>query len=111
RKSFVRTLAIDIGGTKFSVASFEDERMIHRESRATNREGGPEWMLGEIASIVRNWGRFDRCGIGFGGPVEFARQRVALSTHVGGWRDFPLTERIAELLDVPIVMDNDANAG
>jgi len=106
-----RTLAIDIGGTKFTVAFFDDERMLRRESRPTNRDGGPEWMLGEIVSIARSWGRFDRCGIGFGGPVEFARQRVALSTHVGGWRDFPLCERIAELLHVPVLMDNDANAG
>jgi glucokinase len=53
----------------------------------------------------------DRCGIGFGGPVDFARQRVALSTHVGGWQDFPLVERIREMLEVPVTIDNDANAG
>lgn len=106
----MNTLAIDIGGTNFSVALFENQRMTRRESRATHREGGPEWMLNQIASIVRPW-TFDRCGVGFGGPVDFPNQRVALSTHVGGWNDFPLIERLTAALSVPVVMDNDANAG
>lgn len=107
----MNTFAIDIGGTKFTVARFENHRMVRRESRPTNRAGGPAWMLAEIESIAREWRPFDRCGIGFGGPVEFAKQRVALSTHVGGWQDFPLAARVSELLGVPAVMDNDANAG
>src|SRR5215472_11707560 len=107
----MRTLAIDVGGTKFSIAVFENERMVRRESRATDRAGGPDWMVGEIESIVRDWHPFDRCGIGFGGPVDFPRQRVALSTHVGGWRDFPLVERIRALTGSPVAIDNDANAG
>jgi glucokinase len=36
---------------------------------------------------------------------------VALSTHVGGWRDFRLTDWVRDLLGVPAIMDNDANAG
>src|ERR1700676_5012751 len=107
----MNTLAIDVGGTKFSLALFENSRIIRRESRATDREGGPEWMLSQIGSIATAWPPFERCGIGFGGPVDFGRQRVALSTHVSGWRDFPLVERICEMLKVQVVIDNDANAG
>src|ERR1700678_2668088 len=91
-------LAIDIGGTKFSLALFDGDPLIQRESRPTHRDGGPEWMLAEIEKIVRVWPPIDRCGIGFGGPVDFARQRVTLSTHVAGWQDFPLVERITEIL-------------
>jgi glucokinase len=109
------SLSIDIGGTKFSLAIFEGATMTHRESRPTNRDGGPEWMLAEIETIARAWPHFDRCGIGFGGPVDFERQRIALSTHADGWRDFPLVERISEMFRVPVVhnvvVDNDANAG
>lgn len=106
----MKILAVDIGGTKFSVALFDDSRMIHRESRATDREGGPEWMVAQIEAIAKGW-KMDRCGIGFGGPVDFKAQKVALSTHVGGWKDFPLVERIEKLFGVPAVMDNDANVG
>ncbi|SPF52593.1 ROK family protein (putative glucokinase) [Candidatus Sulfopaludibacter sp. SbA4] len=107
-------LAIDIGGTKFSMAVFDRRRMVRRESRATDAAGGREWMLARIREIVAAWRLdfpFERCGIGFGGPVDFAGQRVVLSTHVGGWRDFDLCGFVSELSGAPAIMDNDANAG
>ena len=108
------TLAIDIGGTKFSMAVFEGDSKRERASRATDREGGREWMLDQIAAIARDWmGRYQlrRCGIGFGGPVEFDKQRIALSTHVGGWSNFDLPQHLESALGLRPVMDNDANAG
>jgi len=110
----VLILAIDIGGTKFSMAVFDGRRMVRRESRATDAAGGREWMLDRIREIVTAWRHdfpFDRCGIGFGGPVDFAAQRVVLSTHVGGWRDFDLCGFVLDLTGAPVIMDNDANAG
>jgi len=107
----VSTLAIDIGGTKFTLALFEGGRMTRRETCPTDREQGREWMLRQIEGILRAWAGIDRCGIGFGGPVDFARQRVALSTHVGGWQEFPLSQYVQDLLGVPTIMDNDANVG
>lgn len=118
----VHTLAIDIGGTKLAVALFEDGRMTRREVRATDREAGREGMLRQVEEIVRRWTRevpVRRCGIGFGGPVDFARQRVGLSTHVGGWQDFPLPEHLRQLAGgavstdtvMDVIMDNDANLG
>ncbi len=111
----MNTLAIDIGGTKLAVALFEGGRMTRRELRATDREAGREGMLRQVEEIVLGWTRevsIQRCGIGFGGPVDFARQRVALSTHAGGWQDFPLPGHLQQLLGIPvIIMDNDANLG
>jgi glucokinase len=106
----MNTLAIDIGGTKFSVALFEGETMTRRESRSTDREGGPDWMVSQIERLASAW-KFDRCGIGFGGPVDFGKQTVALSTHVGGWGDFPLVDKVNQAFGVPTLMDNDANVG
>jgi glucokinase len=108
------TLAVDIGGTKFAVALFEGDKMIRSESRPTDRDGARDWMLQQVAGIAREWQRefpFDRCGIGFGGPVDFGDQRVAFSTHIGGWNDFKLTAFLSDSLGVPAIMDNDANAG
>lgn len=108
------TLAVDIGGTKFSMAVFVDGKMAVRESRATDRAGGPDWMVAQIRDIGQAWKRevgFDRCGIGFGGPVDYSKQRVALSTHVRGWNDFDLTGFLRHELGIPAIMDNDANVG
>jgi len=108
------TLAIDIGGTKFSAAVFEGKRLVERQSHATQRGGGRDWMLTRIAAVIEEWRsrhNFDCCGVGFGGPVDFERQRVVLSTHVDGWRDFDLPSHLANLLGVVPILDNDANAG
>ncbi len=112
----MNTVAIDIGGTKLLIALFREEggqaKMMRRERRVTDRQGGRPWMMGEIASILGDWQRevpIDRCGIGFGGPVIFDTQRVAMSTHVAGWSDAPLRDEIAAMLGAPVVIDNDAN--
>lgn len=110
----MKTLAIDIGGTKFSMAVFAGDRIVARATEATDREGGRDWMLARIEAIARDWSAehaFRRCGVGFGGPVDFAAQTVALSTHVGGWDGFPLTSHLKGALGIPVTMDNDANAG
>jgi glucokinase len=110
----MNTLAVDIGGTKFAVALFEGDKLVRREARPTDRAGARDWMLEQVVTIGREWKRefaFGRCGIGFGGPVEFGQQRVAFSTHIGGWNDFRLTEFLSGALGVPAIMDNDANAG
>lgn len=110
----MNTLALDIGGTKFSLALFEGERMILRETQATDRSGGPRAMLAQMEKIVSGWKQhntIDRCGIGFGGPVDFPTQTVTLSTHVAGWDENPLVETVRSWIDAPVVMDNDANVG
>jgi glucokinase len=109
------TLAIDIGGTKFTMAVFgAGKRILARETRATDRAGGPDWMMEQIRIIGSPWKdewNFDTCGIGFGGPVDYPAQRVALSTHVRGWNDIDLTGFIRNEFGVPAIIDNDANVG
>ena len=103
------TLSIDIGGTKFSMAVFDGDRIVQRESHPTDKS-----ILDRIALIIEEWKSpygFDRCGIGFGGPVDFERQRVVLSTHVPGWDNFDLPHHLEKLLGFVPIMDNDANAG
>lgn len=111
----MKTLALDIGGAKFTLAAFEGDRLLRRVSRATEREGGRAWLLETIAPVLRGWHReigFDRCGIGFGGPVDWEKQMVAKSTHVSGWSDFDLPAYVRDLVGgIPVAMDNDANAG
>jgi glucokinase len=91
------------------VAVFEGGRMIERQSHPTDPS-----ILDRIAGIIGGWKArhtFDRCGIGFGGPVDFERQRVVLSTHVAGWNDFDFPRHIEKLIGILPVIDNDANAG
>ncbi|HEX4229664.1 MAG TPA: ROK family protein [Bryobacteraceae bacterium] len=111
-----KTLAIDIGGTKFTIGGFEGSELILRESYATDREFAATSTYSQIEETVKRWReakgfRPDRCGIGFGGPVDFQSQSVIMSTHVAGWAEFPLVERVRSFAGAPVVMDNDANVG
>ncbi len=112
----MQVLTIDVGGSKFSVAGFDGSDIVFRETRRTNREGGPVWMVGQIKEIIAIWRRdkgfrAECCGIGFGGPVDYPTQSVTMSTHVEGWAQFPLVSKITETVDAPTVIDNDANVG
>ncbi len=110
----MHTLAVDIGGTKFSLAVFKDNQIIHRTSHATDRQGSRDWMVAQIVRQAKQWQAeipLQRCGIGFGGPVDWKTQRVILSTHVPGWDDTPLPALLEQQLGLPSVMDNDANLG
>jgi glucokinase len=107
-------LAVDIGGTKHSLALIEAGRMSRRDTFPTHAAGGRPWMIEHLKSLLPGWlagARPVACGIGFGGPVAYASQRVGRSMHAGGWQDFPLPAVLAEHLGIPCRMDNDANLG
>ena len=110
----MNTLAIDIGGTKLTLGLFRDDVLSERSTCTTDRSGGPAWMLNQIEALAAPWireHRIEQCGIGFGGPVDFGRQRVICSTHVAGWTDFDLVGAIRERLGVNAVMDRDTMVG
>jgi glucokinase len=112
--SCMHILAIDIGGTKLTTGVFCDGGLIKRASCATNRGGGPSWMLDQIEKLADEWlkkFRIQTCGIGFGGPVDFPCQRVICSTHVPGWDNFDLVSAIRERLGIHAVIDRDTMVG
>ncbi len=109
-------LGIDIGGNNFRLGIFgrQGEPLLRSEGR-TDSAGGREWMLKEIYErsqplIAKADGQVEACGISFGGPVDYERQRVS-SVHVSGWQDFDLARWIKEKLHLDCLVDNDANAG
>ncbi len=110
----MHTLVIDIGGTKLTLGVFEGDRLVERQSSATDRSGGPVWMVGEIAKIAAPWvARYGirAGGIGFGGPVDFRSQKIICSTHVEGWTDFDLVGAIKQSLGVDCAVDRDTMVG
>jgi glucokinase len=108
------TLAIDIGGTNFSIAIFEGTTLIGKLSHPTDRTAGPRGMLNQIErmlKVLRHDAAFHGCGIGFGGPVDFAAQRIIASTHVDGWEGFDLAREVRERFGTPVVIDRDSMVG
>jgi len=109
-------LAIDIGGSHFRIGLFDQEgrRLLISEGE-TNRAAGREWMLPQVLKrckdlLAQTDYPVKTCGVSFGGPVDFAHQRVT-SVHAPGWKDFEIADWVRENLGLRCRVDNDANAG
>ena len=113
---------IDIGGTNQTVAIATPEGDVLTRSRAQRPPGGTaedlvrsisallEEALAEAAQATPGT-QLTGIGIGFGGPVDHAQGTILTSHHVAGWSGFPLRQTLTERFGVPVVLDNDANAG
>jgi len=68
-------------------------------------------MLAEALTPKRlNNGRILRVGVAVGGLVDATHGIVRTLHHAHGWNDFPLQDYLSERLDIPCIIDNNANA-
>jgi glucokinase len=108
-------LAVDIGGTKMEAGIVgADGRIVDRARTPTPASTDPEVVFGALALIVtevldRAAARPLACGVGCGGPMAAGGQ-VVNPLNIHGWRDFPLRDRLADLVGLPVAVDNDAKA-
>jgi predicted NBD/HSP70 family sugar kinase len=102
----VELTAVDLGG-----------RELHRREFAMTVAAGPEPVLdaveAEVERLVADAG-LDRAatvalGVSVPGPVDVAVGRVMQPPVMPGWHDYPVRDRLAERLAVPVFVENDAN--
>jgi glucokinase len=68
-------------------------------------------MLAEVMHPERlQDGRVLRVGVAVGGLVDASRGVVRTLHHAHGWDNFPLQDYLEERLDIPCIIDNNANA-
>ena len=110
---FMSALLMDIGGTKCSIASANNLENVFELVTADYKT--PENILSQLAiyaaELMAEDHAIDRVGISFGGPFDFANQKVKRSVHVSGWEEFDFSEWSKRVLGLPAVADNDANVG
>lgn len=106
-------LVLDIGGTKCSIASGGNLETVF--GLVTAEYKTPEKILAELekhaVELISKDTSIDRIGISFGGPFDFANQKVKRSVHVSGWEDFDFSDWSSRVLGLPAIADNDANVG
>ena len=103
-------LAVDIGGSKLAAGLVDDQgRVIERRQVPTASPGGEELfgLLVDLVRSVRGDGPVVVCGVGCGGPME---GDLVSPLNIAQWHRFPLRARLAEALDLPVHVDNDAKA-
>ncbi|MFI7692800.1 ROK family transcriptional regulator [Nonomuraea sp. NPDC049655] len=112
-------LVADLGATHARVALTDLAARPMAEERAEMRiDRGPEpvltWVREAFQRLLDRAGRpaGDVCGIGLDlpGSVDHTRGRVIRSFLMPGWDDHPIREAVGRTYDVPILVENDANA-
>ena len=106
-------LLLDIGGTKCCIASASNLETVFE--LVTDDYKTPDKILDQLAlyasDLIAEDKAIDRVGISFGGPFDFANQRVKRSVHVSGWEEFDFSDWSMRVLGIPSIADNDANVG
>lgn len=109
-------IGIDIGGTKVAGGLVDAAGRVHGRARreTPHRSTHPQVVEDTIVDVVAQLrsSAVDpvlAVGVGAAGFVGADRATVVFAPHLS-WRNEPLREALAERIDLPITIDNDANA-
>src|SRR5688500_8899962 len=117
-------IGVDLGGTNIVVGVLPidggDGEVLALKNEPTDAERGAKYVVDKIvllieearAEVVGKFGgsRSDFAGIGIGapGPLHRPSGTVIQSPNLG-WRNFPLRDLVSNAVNLPAILDNDAN--
>jgi len=111
---------IDIGGTNVKFGLVDSEgKILHREQRPTMAEKGPTPLLHLVTNVAERLLYYaaeeehtvDHVGVGSPGAVDFnSGVVVGPCPNIPGWTGTEIKDSLTERLNMPVFVDNDANA-
>jgi len=105
-------IGVDIGGTKVAGGVVDEYGEVVARTRRATPSGSPadvEQVIGQVVAELREGHDVVAVGLGAAGIIDETRSVVRYAPNLV-WRDEPLKERVEELVDLPVVVENDANA-
>jgi glucokinase len=105
-------IGIDVGGTKVAAGVVDENGVVLAELRRPTPSTDPDAVEQTIADVVaelRTQHEVVAIGIGAAGFIDAERSTVLFAPNLA-WRDEPLRDDVAKLIDLPVVVENDANA-
>jgi glucokinase len=106
------TVGVDVGGTKIAAGLVDEHGRVAARERTESPATDPAEIVRTIGKLVRTLvGTEDveAVGVSAAGFVDKARAMVVFAPNLA-WRDEPLKRFLEEELDLPVVVENDANA-
>jgi len=106
------TIGVDIGGTKIAAGVVDEAGKIIAHQKHETPATDPSLIADSVAELVRGLRQqhdVQAIGIGAAGFVDKKRSTVLFAPNIS-WVDEPLGERVQALVDLPVVVENDANA-
>lgn len=104
-------IGVDIGGTKIAAGLVsETGELLKRESEPTPDDSSKiPAIVADLAERLSGDDKIVGIGIGAAGFTSTDRTTVRFAPNIN-WIDEPLAERVSKLADLPVVVENDANA-
>ena len=105
------TVGVDIGGTSVRAGVVDaDGTVVATAAAPTARDAaGLDDAIVDLVRGLAEQHRLGAVGLAIAGFVDPDRRTVAFGAHLP-WRDDPVAERLAARLDLPVVIEHDANA-
>ncbi len=106
------TCGIDVGGTKILGGVVDKSGTIVEELRVESPATDVEAIEEAIASLVLELSSrhtIEGVGVGAAGYIDKSRSTVMFAPNIA-WRDVNLKAELEERVDLPVVIENDANA-
>jgi len=110
-------LGIDVGGTKCAVlAGTKDMEILDRIQFATETDKGPDYAINNLlknsSQIIEKFTdqTLIAIGISCGGPLDSKKGLVQSPPNLPGWDNIPIIKMFRDKFNVPVFLQNDANA-
>lgn len=109
----MKTLGLDLGGTKIAAAVVEGGSVLARTRLPTPQSGFADVVaaLAEAAdTLLAAHSDVDAIGVGSPGPLDLEAGRVLFAPNIPGMIDAPIVDALRTRMSLPVVLENDANA-
>lgn len=105
-------IGIDIGGTKIAGALVDEAGNIIRETRVPTPAHDADAISDAVVEIIRELSdgvEVVAAGVAAAGFVDAQRANIVYAPNLS-WRNEPIKAKIQARLEIPVFIDNDANA-
>jgi glucokinase len=112
-------IGVDIGGTKIKIVLVEPRKgkVTDQLEVKTSAESGAHAVVTELGSTLNamihgaqeNGVQVGGVGVGCAGVIDLQKGSVSVSPNLPGWEDFPLQEKLSQVLQMPVRVFNDVD--
>ncbi|HEY1321301.1 MAG TPA: ROK family protein, partial [Streptosporangiaceae bacterium] len=106
------TIGVDVGGTKVAAGVVDEHGKIVEKLRRATPSSSPartEQVIAETIAELLGRHQVRAVGLGAAGFIDEVGASVRFAPNLA-WREEPLRLRVQEVIGLPVVVENDANA-
>jgi glucokinase len=108
----MHAIGIDIGGTKIAGALVDAQGQIVLEERVPSPAGDPEAMVNAVVGLIERLSANHEvigAGVAAAGFIDADQSTIIYAPNIS-WRNEPFKAKLETKLNIPVIIENDANA-